>query len=220
MGFRLMVTAKGYRAYYLIYKPRGVSQARAHQIGPAEDLSYKEAKSKAETIRGLVAAGKDPVGDEQAARARKQSSRVVTLAHYDHSKRIPERADWLRLWGDHVADCAGLSAPMKAPSANHLLHLYATPTGLPEIKATNEPANGRRYLGAFTPMEAARKVQGMAREFSAATKRAGGRQPRTRRATSTGRPSGHVIAKAFPVRNGGASAPRWRVAAKRVGRSP
>jgi hypothetical protein len=47
-GFRLMVTATGYRAYYVIYRPRGVSQSRAQLIGPAEDLSYKEAKSKAE----------------------------------------------------------------------------------------------------------------------------------------------------------------------------
>jgi hypothetical protein len=74
-----MVTATGYRAYYVIYRPRGVSQSRAHLIGPAEDLSYKEAKSKAETIRGLVAEGKDPVGDEQAARKRKKSTRVVTV---------------------------------------------------------------------------------------------------------------------------------------------
>ena len=78
-GFRLMVTATGYRAYYVIYRPRGTSQSRAHLIGPAEDLSYKEAKSKAETIRGLVAEGKDPVADEQAARKRKKSTRVVTL---------------------------------------------------------------------------------------------------------------------------------------------
>jgi hypothetical protein len=64
-GFRLMVTATGYRAYY------------THCIGPVEGLSYKEALKKAETIRGLVADGKDAVGDEQAARERKRSSKVV-----------------------------------------------------------------------------------------------------------------------------------------------
>ncbi len=31
------------------------------------------------------------------------------LAHYDHSKRIPERAEWLRRWADHVAECVGLT---------------------------------------------------------------------------------------------------------------
>lgn len=78
-GFRLMVTASGYRAYYLVYKPRNGSKARAYRIAPAEDLSYKEAKTKAEAIRGIVADGKDPVGEEQAARERKRSSRVVTV---------------------------------------------------------------------------------------------------------------------------------------------
>jgi len=79
IGFRLMVTPSGYRAYYLIYRPRNGDKARAYRIGPAEDLSYKEAKTRAETIRGIVAHGKDPVGEEQAARERKRSSRVVTL---------------------------------------------------------------------------------------------------------------------------------------------
>jgi hypothetical protein len=78
-GFRLMVTASGYRAYYLIYRPRNGDKARAYRIGTAEDLSYKEAKTKAEAIRGIVADGKDPVGEEQAARERKRSSRVVTV---------------------------------------------------------------------------------------------------------------------------------------------
>jgi len=39
----------------------------------------KEARTQAETIRGLVADGKDPVGDEQAARERKRSTKVVTV---------------------------------------------------------------------------------------------------------------------------------------------
>jgi integrase len=441
-GFRLMVTATGYRAYYVIYRPRGVSQSRAQLIGPAEDLSYKEAKSKAETIRGLVAEGKDPVGDEQAARKRKKSTKVVTLrdvvdyylevhqtkldhktvlgyeqtrdalpssflqepaenvtpamyrqaikdvtrapvmvnrylsqlkaalrfarsesyidrlpalvemrkphserkrsrflapdeiralwaalevvaptmprggraflasvrtallvgtrlgetseaewteldlegasprstavpagqpmwyipaehrkgqkgkkvahwiplpplvvatlrelhpstvdkprvfhkagysartymfrkllaemqrqgfaqsfsfhdlrrtcstglgelgcpdelndlilghakrgvlAHYDHSKRISERALWLRRWADFVAESVGLRAP--ATPAASLLHVYVTPAGLPEMRATKEPARGRRYLGAFTPIEAAREVEAVARDL-------------------------------------------------------
>ncbi len=78
-GFRLMVTASGYRAYYLVYKPRNGGKARAYRIGSAEDLSYKEAKTRAEAIRGIVAGGKDPVAEEQAARERKRSSRVVTV---------------------------------------------------------------------------------------------------------------------------------------------
>ena len=97
------------------------------------------------------------------------------LAHYDHSKRIPERAEWLHRWAEHVAECVGLSAPMKAASANPVLHLYATPAGLPEIKASKEPASGRRYLGAFTPIEASRKVAEMARDLSVTAKRARGR---------------------------------------------
>ena len=78
-GFRLMVTASGYRACYLIYRPRNGDKARAYRIGSAEDLPYKEAKTKAEAIRGIVADGKDPVGEEQAARERRRSSRVVTV---------------------------------------------------------------------------------------------------------------------------------------------
>jgi integrase len=78
-GFRLMVTASGYRAYYLIYRPRNGDKSRACRIGTTEDLSYREAKTKAEAIRGIVAGGKDPVADEQAARERKRPSRVVTV---------------------------------------------------------------------------------------------------------------------------------------------
>ncbi len=66
-------------AYYLIYRPHNGDKSRAYRIGAAEDLSYKEAKTKAETIRGIVAVGKDPVADEQAARERKRSSRVATV---------------------------------------------------------------------------------------------------------------------------------------------
>ena len=444
-GFRLMVTAKGYRAYYVVYRPRGASQSRAHLIGPAEDLSYKEAKGKAETIRGLVADGKDPVAEAQAARKRKRSTKVVVvrdvfdyflevhrtkldhktvlayeqtrdalphsllqepaenvtpalfrkcikeitnapvmqnrhlsrlkaalrfsrsesyidrlpaiiemkkphserkrkrvlspdeiramwealevvaptlprggrafmasvrvallvgtrlgetseaewsefdldgkapqskvvpegqpmwyipaehrkgqkgrkvahwvplpplavevlrelqpvtgakpkvfykagyagrtymlaklleemrrrgfsetfsfhdlrrtcstglgelgcpdelndlilghvkrgvLAHYDHSKRIAERADWLRRWADHVAECVGLSKPREAAAAA-LLYLYETPAGLPEVKTSKHAGRGHRYLGAFTPIEAARKLEEIARRLKA-----------------------------------------------------
>ena len=33
------------------------------------------------------------------------------LAHYDHSKRIPERALWLRGWADFVAESASPMRP-------------------------------------------------------------------------------------------------------------
>jgi hypothetical protein len=84
------------------------------------------------------------------------------LAHYDHSKRIQERAEWLRRWADHVAECVGLTEHTRA-GAEPRLHLYETREGLPELKATKEPANGRRYLGAFSAAEAARRVEEMAR---------------------------------------------------------
>ena len=78
-GFRLMVTAKGYRAYYVVYRPKGGGKSRAHLISPAEDFSYKDAKTAAEKIRGLVADGKDPVGEAQTARERKRSTKVVSV---------------------------------------------------------------------------------------------------------------------------------------------
>jgi integrase len=84
------------------------------------------------------------------------------LAHYDHSTRIPERAEWLRRWADHVAECVGLTEETTANVAPRL-HLYETREGLPELKAAKEPAKGRRYLGAFTGGEAARRVEEMAR---------------------------------------------------------
>jgi integrase len=85
------------------------------------------------------------------------------LAHYDHSKRIPERALWLRRWADFVAESVGLAAP--TTPAITLLHVYVTPAGLPEIRATKEPAHGRRYLGAFTPIEAAREAEAVASDL-------------------------------------------------------
>jgi integrase len=74
-----MVTAKGYRAFYLIYRARGIRKGRAYCIGPAEDLSYREAVRRAEEVRGHVAAGRDPFGDERAAAERKRSTTIVTL---------------------------------------------------------------------------------------------------------------------------------------------
>jgi len=91
------------------------------------------------------------------------------LAHYDHSKRIPERAELLRRWADHVAECVGLTEPTAA-NAEPRLHLYETREGLPELKAVKEPANGRRYLGAFTAAEAARRIEGMARRSAQPTR--------------------------------------------------
>ena len=46
---------------------------------------------------------------------------------------------------DFVAKSVGLRAPAKA--ADSLLHVYVTSAGLPEMRATKEPARGRRYLG-------------------------------------------------------------------------
>jgi integrase len=77
-GFRLMVNRSGRRIFYLNYRARG-GPARSYRIGPAEDLSFKEARARAETIRGLVAEGRDPVAEEQAAAKAKKVSRVVTL---------------------------------------------------------------------------------------------------------------------------------------------
>jgi hypothetical protein len=60
-----MVTGSGYRAYYLLYRPRNGGKPRAYRIGAAEDLSSREAKTRAEAIRGIVVEGKDPVADER-----------------------------------------------------------------------------------------------------------------------------------------------------------
>jgi hypothetical protein len=86
------------------------------------------------------------------------------LSHYNHAERIQDRADWLQRWADRVADIVGLRTAPHAGTAPRL-HLYLRLDGLPEMTATKEPANGRRYLGAFAPMEAARKAEEMARQL-------------------------------------------------------
>src|SRR5262249_19060229 len=78
-GFRLMITANGYRAYYVVYRARGIRRGRAYPIGPAEDFSYREAFKKAESIRWLVADGRDPFGEQREAADRKRSLRIVTV---------------------------------------------------------------------------------------------------------------------------------------------
>jgi integrase len=77
-GFTLMVTATGYRCYYMVYKPK-VGPTRHRKIGPCEDVSFKDARAEAERLRGLVASGHDPAGDEKAARQAKRSAHVVSL---------------------------------------------------------------------------------------------------------------------------------------------
>jgi integrase len=36
-------------------------------------------------------------------------ARRRVLAHYDHSRRIPERAAWLRRWADYVGNGVGIA---------------------------------------------------------------------------------------------------------------
>ena len=98
------------------------------------------------------------------------------LAHYDHSKRIPERAEWLRRWADHVAECIGRTEQTAANSEPRL-YLYETREGLPELRSAKEPPIGRRYIGAFTPTEAARKIEELLRRTG---KRSGRTAPRRR----------------------------------------
>lgn len=66
-GFRLVITAAGARSYFLIYRSRANAR-RAYRIGPTKDLSFKEAKDRAEILRGQVAAGGDPFLEEQDRR--------------------------------------------------------------------------------------------------------------------------------------------------------
>ncbi len=61
----------------MIYRARSSGRARAQRIGAATALSYKEAKARAEAIRGLVASGDDPVADEHA---RRQAARLQVAA--------------------------------------------------------------------------------------------------------------------------------------------
>lgn len=78
-GFRLMVTANGHRAFYMVYRSRIGGQGRTYKIGLADDLSFKEAKTRAEAIRGLVAQGRDPFAEDQIVHAAARTSQVVTL---------------------------------------------------------------------------------------------------------------------------------------------
>jgi hypothetical protein len=58
----------------------GARRGRTHRPGGRPVL-----QTKAEAIRGIVADGKDLVGEEQAARERKRSPRVVTVRDvFDH----------------------------------------------------------------------------------------------------------------------------------------
>ena len=55
VGFSLMVTADEARTYYVRYKPRNGGGARTYKIGPARELSFREARDKAEeTTRNLT----------------------------------------------------------------------------------------------------------------------------------------------------------------------
>lgn len=56
----------------------------------------------------------------------------------------------------------GLPTAAATPS----VHVYQRRDGLPEIRLTREAAKGRRYLGAFKPLEATRKVEELMRQLS------------------------------------------------------
>jgi integrase len=147
MGFRLMVTAGGYRAYYLLYRPRNGDKSRAYRIGAAEDLSYKEAKTKAEALRGIIAEGKDPGGEEQAARKRRRSSRVVTVRdvfdYYLEAHRT--KFDHKTILAYEQTRSVLAQAFLEEPAEN------VTPSMFRKLisEATKAPVMQNRHLGRF-----------------------------------------------------------------------
>ncbi len=74
---------------------------------------------------------------------------------YDIAARLNERAEWIRTWAEKVASIIGDDAK---PG---MVHLYEAPNGLPEMRDTFEAAGNRKYVGAFTPEDAERKVREM-----------------------------------------------------------
>jgi hypothetical protein len=62
-----------------------------------------------------------------------------------------------------LAGSDGLSGQLSDNSAAAQLHVYTTANGLPELRATREPANGRVYVGAFPPLDAIAEAERITR---------------------------------------------------------
>src|SRR5687768_5057637 len=78
-GFTLMVTATGYRCYYIAYKPR-VGPTRHRKIGPCEDVSFKDARGQALVTRGEPAGMRELLPRSEPEEARQEVNDLI-LGH-------------------------------------------------------------------------------------------------------------------------------------------
>jgi integrase len=67
-GFGVRITAGGVIAFVLNYRVRGTGKERRYTIGRYPDWSIAAAREEAEKLRGEIARGGDPVGDDKAER--------------------------------------------------------------------------------------------------------------------------------------------------------
>jgi hypothetical protein len=122
-----------------------VGATRHRKIGPCEDVSFKTARAEAERLRGLVASGHDPAGDEKAARKAKRSAHVVSLRecvnYFLEANR--RRLDKKTVWAHEQTRDALPRAFMDSPAEDATAATYREAVR----EATHAPIMQNRHLG-------------------------------------------------------------------------
>jgi integrase len=107
-GFALRVAESGTKTYILRYRPRGTGRAgprRFMVVGRHGVLTPDEARARAKTILGAVAAGEDPAKERSRANSAMTIAQLVDVFIAEHAspKRKPRTAaDYTALLHNHL----------------------------------------------------------------------------------------------------------------------
>jgi integrase len=111
----LRVTANGAKSFAFRYRARGSRRTERITLGPYPDLSLRDARIKADKLRGQVVAGKNPAGHKREASTRSFAAladRYLTEHARRHKRTADKDARNLRLhvlprWGER--DFSGIT---------------------------------------------------------------------------------------------------------------
>jgi integrase len=126
----LRVTANGAKSFAFRYRARGSRRTERITLGPYPDLSLRDARIKADKLRGQIVAGKNPAGHKREASTRSfavLADRYLTEHARRHKRTADKDARNLRLhvlprWGER--DFSGITrgdvSAGKPTLANHV----------------------------------------------------------------------------------------------------
>lgn len=91
-GLHLKITPAGKKVFFVYYRAKAAaSQQRRFKIGDYGPVTVHQARERAKEVLGVVASGKDPAADRQAARHRLENDRIHDLVEEFLAKHAAQR---------------------------------------------------------------------------------------------------------------------------------